>query len=115
MTGETVVLTNWGGASCTAGCLVATGTGTGTVGGAGLTAGREGTAGATKATMVFGGSGAAATAVGAPDACFASLSGFPKVPAGKKNPGGGPTDATVGRDAATGWALPQPCSTQITV
>jgi hypothetical protein len=27
--------------------------------------------------------------VGAPAVCFASLTGFPKVPGGKKNPGGG--------------------------
>ena len=124
--GETIVLTNWAGATCTRGCVVAigidkvtgrgTGTGTGTDGGGtGLTTRGTETTLATGGAAAAGVSGAAATTGGETDTCLGSLPGLPKVPTGKKNPGGNPTDATVEPDAVAGWALPQPCSTEITV
>lgn len=54
------------------------------------------------------GLGEALAEFGAPAVCFASLTGFPKVPRGRKNPGGGVAAVAPDRVAGGGLAPSQP-------
>ena len=116
------MLNDSAGATCATIGVIATDTGRGAATGidggcTGLTADSSGVASAAKRGGVTERESAvgARTVAGATEVGLTSPPGLPKVPAGKKNPGGGPADTAEKLGATTGLALPQACSSETAV